>query len=45
MHVTALVWAVTLAAIVVIFAVDLLIVGRRPMSRRCVRPRSGSACT
>jgi len=30
MHVTALVWAVTLAAIVVIFAVDLLIVGRRP---------------
>jgi tellurite resistance protein TerC len=30
MHVTALVWAVTLAAMVVIFAVDLLIVGRRP---------------
>ena len=30
MHVSALVWAVTLVALVVIFAVDLLIVGRRP---------------
>ena len=30
MHVSALVWAVTLVAIIVIFAVDLLIVGRRP---------------
>jgi len=30
MHVSALVWAITLVALVVIFAVDLLIVGRRP---------------
>ena len=30
MHVSALVWAVTLAALIVVFAVDLLIVGRRP---------------
>ena len=30
MHVSALVWVVTLVALVVIFAVDLLIVGRRP---------------
>jgi tellurite resistance protein TerC len=30
MHVSALVWAITLVAIIVIFAVDLLIVGRRP---------------
>jgi tellurite resistance protein TerC len=30
MHVSALVWAITLVAIVVIFAADLLIVGRRP---------------
>jgi tellurite resistance protein TerC len=30
MHVSALAWAITLVALVVIFAVDLLIVGRRP---------------
>ena len=30
MHVSALVWAITLVAMIVIFAVDLLIVGRRP---------------
>jgi tellurite resistance protein TerC len=30
MHVSALVWAVTLVALIGIFAVDLLIVGRRP---------------
>ena len=30
MHVSALVWAITLVTIIVIFAVDLLIVGRRP---------------
>src|SRR6201981_3433646 len=30
MHVSALVWVITLVALVVIFAVDLLIVGRRP---------------
>jgi len=30
LHVSALVWAVTLAALIVVFAVDLLIVGRRP---------------
>src|ERR1700751_5429342 len=30
MHVTALVWAITLVTMIVIFAVDLLIVGRRP---------------
>ena len=30
MHVTALVWAVTLVAMIAIFAVDLRIVGRRP---------------
>jgi tellurite resistance protein TerC len=30
MHVSALVWALTLVAVIVIFAVDLLIVGRRP---------------
>jgi tellurite resistance protein TerC len=30
MHVSAIVWAITLVALVVIFAVDLVIVGRRP---------------
>jgi len=30
LHVSALVWAVTLAALIVVFAVDLVIVGRRP---------------
>ena len=30
MHVSALVWAVTLVALIVVFAIDLLIVGRRP---------------
>jgi tellurite resistance protein TerC len=30
MHVSALVWAVTLVALIVVFAVDLLIIGRRP---------------
>ena len=30
MHVSALVWAITLVTMIVIFAVDLLIVGRRP---------------
>ena len=30
MHVSALVWAITLVAMIAIFAVDLLIVGRRP---------------
>ena len=30
MHVSALVWAITLVTMLVIFAVDLLIVGRRP---------------
>jgi tellurite resistance protein TerC len=30
MHVSSLVWAITLVAMIVIFAVDLLIVGRRP---------------
>jgi tellurite resistance protein TerC len=30
MHVSTLVWAVTFVTIVVIFAADLLIVGRRP---------------
>jgi tellurite resistance protein TerC len=30
MHVSALVWAITLVAMIVIFVVDLLIVGRRP---------------
>ena len=30
MHVSALVWAITLVTLIVIFAVDLLIVGRRP---------------
>ena len=45
MHVSALVWAITLVAMIVIFAVDLLIVGRRPMNRRCGRLRSGWACT
>jgi tellurite resistance protein TerC len=30
MHVSVLVWAITLVTLVVIFAVDLLIVGRRP---------------
>ena len=29
MHVSALVWAITLVTMIVIFAVDLLIVGRR----------------
>jgi tellurite resistance protein TerC len=30
MHVSALVWAITLVTVIVIFAIDLLIVGRRP---------------
>ena len=30
MHVSALVWAITLVAMIVVFAVDLAIVGRRP---------------
>jgi tellurite resistance protein TerC len=30
MHVSALVWPITLVTMIVIFAVDLLIVGRRP---------------